>query len=235
MGVATHLGIRLRDYDARIRAFIPRYDEMLDTAAAALRAVRRPPRLAIDLGVGTGALAARCLAAAPGMQVLGVDADPEALAVAEKRLPLRFTGARGDFRVMPLPRCDAVTASLSLHHVLTRRAKTALYERCHAALRPGGGLISADLFLASAPGLVRQNESIWLAHLQHQYARSEALRLMRAWAKDDRYFPLDQELAMLQSSGFRVDVVWRHGGFAVLLGIKSRGKARRHGNPGAVA
>jgi hypothetical protein len=34
MGVAAHLGIRLREYDARIRTFIPHYEEMLDAAAA---------------------------------------------------------------------------------------------------------------------------------------------------------------------------------------------------------
>ena len=34
MGVATHLGIQLADYDETIRTFIPGYEEMLDAAAA---------------------------------------------------------------------------------------------------------------------------------------------------------------------------------------------------------
>ena len=34
MGAASHLGIDLREYDSRIRTFIPGYDELLDAAAA---------------------------------------------------------------------------------------------------------------------------------------------------------------------------------------------------------
>ena len=56
MSVASHLGISVREYDRRIRTFIPNYEEMLDEAASAL-----DPAAAtiIDLGVGTGALSAR--------------------------------------------------------------------------------------------------------------------------------------------------------------------------------
>ena len=59
MGVASHLGIKLTEYDSRIRTFIPHYEEMLDVAAAAI-----PPRARtiVDLGIGTGALSSRCLA-----------------------------------------------------------------------------------------------------------------------------------------------------------------------------
>ena len=39
MGVASHLGIKLTEYDSRIRTFIPHYEEMLGVAAAAI-----PPR-----------------------------------------------------------------------------------------------------------------------------------------------------------------------------------------------
>ena len=33
MSVATHLGIKLTEYDSRIRIFIPHYEEMLDVAS----------------------------------------------------------------------------------------------------------------------------------------------------------------------------------------------------------
>ena len=36
MSVASHLHIRLDEYDARIRTFIPRYDEMIEAAAGTL-------------------------------------------------------------------------------------------------------------------------------------------------------------------------------------------------------
>ena len=55
MSVAAHLGIRLSEYDRRIRTFIPRYEEILDAAAAS---VVPKARTIVDLGIGTGALAA---------------------------------------------------------------------------------------------------------------------------------------------------------------------------------
>ena len=67
MSVASHLGIAVREYDRRIRTFIPNYAEMLDEAANALDA---SARTIVDLGVGTGALAARCLRHAPAARDL---------------------------------------------------------------------------------------------------------------------------------------------------------------------
>src|SRR6266545_1265517 len=83
MGVAAHLGIDLADYDARIRTFIPDYDVMIEAAAAA---VPRGARTIVDLGTGTGTLAARCLSHAPRARIAGIDSDPDILAVAARRL-----------------------------------------------------------------------------------------------------------------------------------------------------
>ena len=60
MGAASHLGIDLRDYDARIRTFIPGYEHLLGIASAVLAAtVQARSPLVVDLGTGTGALAER--------------------------------------------------------------------------------------------------------------------------------------------------------------------------------
>src|SRR5438552_18564572 len=82
MGVAAHLGIRLAEYDRRIRTFIPDYDEMLEVAAAAVPA---RARMLVDLGIGTGALAARCLKIAPRARIVGIDVDHDVLALAARR------------------------------------------------------------------------------------------------------------------------------------------------------
>ena len=52
MGAASHLGIDLREYDARIYTFIPSYEALLDIAASALAATvsARSP-LIVDLGI----------------------------------------------------------------------------------------------------------------------------------------------------------------------------------------
>ena len=79
MSVQSHLGIRLEEYDAKIRTFIPRYEEMIAAAAGALRAIGRPALHILDLGTGTGALAAECLRVRPAARLTAIDADLEIL------------------------------------------------------------------------------------------------------------------------------------------------------------
>ena len=213
MSVAAHLGIRLSDYDARIRTFIPDYEEMLDVAAVAIPAATRT---IVDLGIGTGALSARCLAAAPAARVVGIDVDPAIAALAARRLRDRATFAMGSFLRVPLPRCDAAVASFSLHHVRTRAAKAALYRRIHTALRPRGLFISVDCQPASDPAVRRAQRTAWLAHLRRAYTAVRAAAIFDAWAGEDVYVPLDVELALMRRSGFRVEVLWRRDAFAVL-------------------
>ena len=213
MSVAAHLGIRLSEYDARIRTFIPDYDTMLDVAASA---IPRRTRTIVDLGIGTGALAARCLEHAPRARVVGIDADAGILALASRRLGDRVTSVAGSFLRTPLPACDAVVASFALHHVRTRSAKAALYRRIRAALRPGGRLVVVDCQPALDRTLRAAQRDAWLEHLRASYTRARALGLLADWSHEDVYVPLESELALLRRSGLRADVVWRRGAVAVL-------------------
>jgi ubiquinone/menaquinone biosynthesis C-methylase UbiE len=215
MGVASHLGIKLSDYDARIRSFIPDYEEMLGVAAAALPP---HPHTIVDLGIGTGALSARCVEAAPRCAIVGIDADAEILALAARRLGDRGTFVAGTFLRTPLPACDAVVASFALHHVRTRTAKSTLYRRIRAALRGRGRLISVDAQPARDAAIRRSQRAAWLDHLQRAYNPKEAAALLAAWATEDVYVPLEAEIELMTRAGFAVDVLWRKGVFAVLLG-----------------
>jgi ubiquinone/menaquinone biosynthesis C-methylase UbiE len=213
MGVATHLGIKLTEYDSRIRTFIPHYEEMLDVAAAAI-----PPRARtiVDLGIGTGALSARCLETARQARTVGIDVDPEILALAKRRLGDRATFTAGSFLRAPLPTCDALVASFALHHVRTRHAKTALYRRIHNVLRASGLFISVDCHPAIDPPVRRAQFDAWLTHLRRAYSPARAKALLETWSHEDVYVPLDAEIALMRTSGFRVEVLWRRGAFAVI-------------------
>jgi ubiquinone/menaquinone biosynthesis C-methylase UbiE len=220
MGVAAHLGIRVRDYDRRIRAFIPHYEAMLDAAAAVVATTTRAAPILHDLGIGSGALAARCLGAVPAAQIIGIDEDESMLALAHKRLGRHVTTLTGDFQSMPFPRCDVITASFALHHIAIRRQKARLYAKCHSALKPGGLLVNADCCLASDPALQESGRDAWHAHLRRSYSAAQASDFLRAWAKEDTYFTLDAELDLMRSAGFSLDVVWRRDAFAVVAGFK---------------
>src|SRR5687768_9280173 len=214
MSVASHLGISVREYDRRIRTFIPNYAEMLEEAASVLDPA---VETIVDLGVGTGGLSARCLRRAPAARVIGIDADADMLPLAQRRLGRRATLTVGNFLRTELPRADAVVATLALHHVRTRAAKATLYGRIRAALRRGGALITGDCHPSENGARWRAQRELWLRHLEETYTRPEAEKFLRDWSHEDTYMPLRTELALLEEAGFRaVDVVWRRDAFAVI-------------------
>jgi ubiquinone/menaquinone biosynthesis C-methylase UbiE len=223
VAVSSHLKIALNEYDARIRTFIPDYEEMLDAAATALVASSRPVKTVVDLGTGTGALAARVARAVPRAELVGIDEDEGMLGMAARRLKKhRATLVAGNFVRAALPRCDAITASFALHHIEQRRVKKALYARARAALRTGGVLVSADCHPASNPALAVAGRRAWHRHLAKSYGPRKAESFLRAWAHEDFYVPLDAELHMLRSAGFTTDIVWRRGAFAVIAAKAGR-------------
>jgi tRNA (cmo5U34)-methyltransferase len=219
MGAGSHLGIDLAEYDARIRTFIPGYDRLLDVAAIAVGVVvRRRAPLIVDLGIGTGGLASRCLAAFPSARVSGVDEDAAMLACARARLGPRLqTTLLGSFERAALPRCDAVVASLALHHIPTPSRRLRLFRRVHRALRPGGALVSADCYPESNPRLAAADRAAWLAYLEASYSPRRARQFLRTWAREDHYAPLAAEIDTLRRAGFSVDVPWRQQAFAVIV------------------
>jgi len=200
---------------------------MLDAAAdAAAASVRRRRPDVVDLGIGTGALSARVIAALPAAQIVGIDADPAILSAAVDRLGALLRPVHGSFERAALPRCDAIVASLALHHLPTRARKLAVYRHSHAALRPGGVLINADCAPASDAGIAEMQQQAWHRHMRAAYSDREVERYFRAWAEEDVYVPLDAELAMMRAAGFEPDVVWRRGPFAVMLARKGRRRRR---------
>lgn len=231
MSVAAHLGIRTGEYDQQILTFIPYYDEILDAAAAGLEALERPAKVVLDLGTGSGALAARCLTRLRGARVIGIDSDPAMLAMAEQRIGRKLSVVVGNFESTDFPSCDVVTASFSLHHIATPATKRRVFEKAFAALRPGGVFVDADSVTNASPRLAARDYDEWRRHLASVHGAAGARKFLRAWAGEDTYFPLDVEVSLMREAGFTVDVAWRKGMFAVLVGRKvarvRRGRARR--------
>jgi spermidine synthase len=224
MSVAQHLKIKLSEYDRRIRTFIPNYEEMLDEVAAATALVEKKQPMIVDLGIGTGALVARCLAISPQARVVGIDSDPDILALARRRLAQKRAHKpvliQGNFLENSLPRCDAMVATLALHHIAEAKTKQRFYVKCFAALRRGGIFANGDCFMAENPKLSQRYMKIWETHLRQFYGLRQAQGFFAAWAEEDTYFPLAQELAMLKAVGFEVEVTWRRPPFAVVMGRK---------------
>lgn len=225
MSVGAHLNIRVDEYDARIRTFIPGYEQMLDAGAAALRALGTPGPVIVDLGSGTGAFAARCLAARSDAQLVAIDEDAVILDMARARLARAGAAAsfvQGSFLDVALPRCDAIVASLALHHVRTAARKGQLYDDCRQALAREGMLVHVDCCVSADARLAALERDVWRAHMRLTYSDEETDGYFAAWAMEDVYLPLAQELALLRGAGFEPDVVWRVAPFAVIAARKVR-------------
>ena len=220
MGATQHLGIKFGSYDRTIASLIPHYKELVRAAAAVVAAVAPNAPAVVDLGTGSGALAAEILKVRPKARLIGIDTDADMLAAAKRRLRGRIETIEDNFELARIPRCDVVSASFALHHIDTGQKKGALYKRCFAALRDGGMLVSADCFLASSAKLRQRGRQAWLEHLQQQYTKRKAEQFLRTWAKEDVYFSLDREVELLRDAGFSIEIPWRQDSFAVLVGLK---------------
>ncbi|HET9743355.1 MAG TPA: class I SAM-dependent methyltransferase [Terriglobales bacterium] len=217
MSVAAHLGINLAEYDARIRTFIPNYEEMLEAAADVL-----DPKTTtiVDLGTGTGAFAERCLRRASRARIIGIDADPEILKAAADRLPNTSKFLCGNFAELSIPGCDAIIASFALHHVRTPEEKASLYGRMAAALSNGGTLVNVDCQPARDAAMATRQMNRWKDHLLLSYSDYEAEQYLATWSQEDVYVPLADESALMQQAELSVEVVWRKDAFTILVGKK---------------
>jgi tRNA (cmo5U34)-methyltransferase len=197
---------------------------MLATGVELVAALVPPTAQVLDLGAGTGALSAAVLSGLPGVRVTLVDVDTEMLDEARRRLApfaarVRFSEASF---LDPLPAADAMVASLALHHVHDLDAKTELYRSIHEALVPGGVFLNLDAAITEGARLNALIFDRWAARMaENGITDGEARGHFAAWAAEDRYFPLDEELAAMRRAGFgEVECFWRRGSSAICCALK---------------
>lgn len=107
----------------------------------------------VDVGAGTGTLAIELAGSRPGIQVIGVDGDPQVQSLAQRKSGAeRVSWRQGLAGELPLEdsSADRVVMSLLLHH-LDREAKRAAVAEARRVLRPGGQLHIADWGRAHDP------------------------------------------------------------------------------------
>ena len=116
-------------YLERIRAQVPRYDELQEQAIAA---VPFPPERVLELGMGTGETTRRLIEAHPDAWVIGLDASPDMVFRARQTYDDVQLARMED----PLPDgpWDLVISVLSVHH-LKDGAKRALFRRVREQAR----------------------------------------------------------------------------------------------------
>jgi tRNA (cmo5U34)-methyltransferase len=200
---------------------------MLATGVELLAALVPPTAHVLDLGAGTGALSAAILGGLPSARVTLLDVDTAMLDEARRRLaPVSERVRFGEASFLdPLPAADAVVASLALHHIHDLDAKTELYRSIHEALVRGGVFLNLDAVITEGARLNALTFDRWAARMvEHGMTDAEARGHFAAWAAEDRYFPLDEELAAIRRAGFaEVECFWRRGSSAICCALKGSG------------
>ena len=220
--VASHLGVDAQAYDAAIRRWIPGYEAMVATIVEMVGELENP--VVVDLGTGTGALACAILDGVPRARAVMIDIDPNMLALAGERVAKH--GDRAELRRASfddeLPPCDAVVASLALHHVPELADKQKLYARIHHALRPRGVFLMGDATAHEDGPAQRRVYRQWEAGMAEAgISHEQAAELFAQWSREDRYHPLAAELGALAAAGFtQPECFWKRGAITVYGGYK---------------
>ncbi len=143
-----------RSYD-RVLAVTMRERRWRPALVAAVLEDLPPGGVVADVGSGTGSLAIALAEARGDVDVVAIDGDPEARAIArEKHGAARVRWRAGLAQQLPLEEAsvDRVAMSLLLHHLSPDGKREALRE-ARRVLRPGGRLHVADWGRPGGPGL----------------------------------------------------------------------------------
>jgi SAM-dependent methyltransferase len=110
----------------------------------------------VDIGCGPGSLARHLAATLPAVDVVGIDADPLLVALAQAvgggpRFVQGRAGSAGWWEAAGLrPTVEVIVSSAVVHYVASHDLEH-WYADLLARLRPGGLLVTADRFLADDP------------------------------------------------------------------------------------
>ena len=231
-------------FDAAAHHIHPYYLEMQQHVLELIEPQARQGGMLLDLGGGSGRLAALALERFPKLRAVLLDQSAPFLEIAQQRLANfgeRATCVQARlqddwFKTLTEPPI-AITSMSAIHH-LDAGEKRELYARCYQALAPGGILPNADEIRPASDDDYLSALRNWAEH-KHQIVRDglvdEPVReLLDRWEErnvknfshprtsgDDCHETVAAQLDYLRDAGFvEVDAPWQRAMWAIMRGIE---------------
>ena len=216
--------IAAEDYDRARRRLVPGFDDFYRAAIDLIRFPRESPIKVLDLGAGTGLMAAFIAYSFPNARITMVDISNEMLERARAHFELageRFRFEVSDYGVDRIQeKYDAVVSALSIHH-LSDEQKRSLFDRIHGALNDGGVFVNAEQFRCATPERHQFHHERWVTRVRELGVDDRDLSAALERMKFDRAATLEDQLEWMRAAGFRdIDCAYKNLIFAVYCGLK---------------
>ncbi len=225
-----------RRFDADVARFSNLETGQTSTVDAALAmrlacdaAARTTPRATalLDIGCGAGNYSLSLLQRLPALDVTLLDLSAAMLDRARERVSSATSGQvttlQADIREAEFSSAsfDLIVASASLHHLRADTEYQAVFQKCFAALRPGGSFWIVDLVTHEIPAvqnLLWERYGEYLSALKGDQSRDEIFAYIE---REDTPRPVSSQLAWLRAAGFSaVDVLHKNTCFATFGAVK---------------
>jgi len=212
------------DYDRTRRRLVPGFDDFYRAAIDLIQFPRESTLKVLDLGAGTGLMAAFIAYSFPNARITMVDISNEMLERARARFELagpRFRFEVSDYGVDRIQeKYDAIVSALSIHH-LSDEQKRSLFRRIHGALNADGVFVNAEQFRCATPERHKFHHERWLTRVRELGVDDRDLAAALERMKFDRAATLEDQLEWMREAGFRdIDCAYKNLIFAVYCGLK---------------
>ncbi|MBN1576665.1 MAG: class I SAM-dependent methyltransferase [Chitinispirillaceae bacterium] len=223
--IRDHFESEAKEFDDTIIKLIPYYGQMVDAVIGSISFDRDAAICVLDLGCGTGTIAAGISGKFPKSHIVCLDLASNMIDSAKRKLAnhkdVEFI--TGDFsRIGFNGNYDAIVSSLALHHLETDGDKKAFYAKIYGNLRLSGIFFNADVVLASSEYHQEVYMRRWIEYMSKSISKDEIYgKWIPTHNREDRPARLMDQLKWLGEIGFRsIDVIWKYYNFCVYGGVK---------------
>jgi tRNA (cmo5U34)-methyltransferase len=213
------------DYDDEIEKVVPHYCEIHQTIIDSLPFEASESFSLLELGTGTGNLAAKLLARFTNIKYAGLDYSEKMLKEAISKLRKHNThislktGNLIDLNYDK--RFDCIVSCLVIHH-LTDEEKKKVFKRVFSLLRKPGFFINADPVKSHIEHIANNNQQNWFDWMRaNGLTESEIMERHRSKIKLDKNSGLAEQMEWLKETGFwNTEIVWKRFDKAIFCAMR---------------